>query len=237
MARRQRNAEINPTTDETEGNLSEAVTTPAEEATSMTVTDETTLSTGSHPEGYVNADAVEVPEAATAEVPEAKAEVEIDLSGFTAAVEAAVAEHDTSTGTVPDGLVSSVTTAYRELDGLKAKNAAKKLVNDAMRESMNEMDIQKARAYMVLSDNLTAGAATSSPRAEKVPTDPTEAFVQKVGALTLGLRARHGCPSRGRLGRLHREARRPARREPFRGPVLPRVDEPCPGCRGRGGRA
>jgi hypothetical protein len=108
----------------------------------------------------------------------------VDLTAFQAAVDAAVAEHDTSTGTVPEGLVAAVQGEYRSLDGLAAKNAAKKVVNDSMREAMNEMNIVLARAYMSISDQLTAGSGTRE-KAEKVPVDPTEAFVQRLGALQL----------------------------------------------------
>jgi hypothetical protein len=166
MARRERN------TDQTTDSTSETVPTEVQEDTVSTITEAV--------EETVDSTTASAPEA-TATSTEAKAE--IDLSGFKAAVEAAVAEHDTSTGTVPEGLATAVTAEYRALDGLAAKNAAKKFVNDSMRDSMNEMNIQKARAYMVLSDGLTAGAGGT--KAERPPADPTEAFVQRLGALQL----------------------------------------------------
>lgn len=114
------------------------------------------------------------------EAPKAE-EVVIDLTAFKSAVEAAVAGRDESTGEVSDELVSPVQSAYRDLDGQKAKNQAKGHLNDSMRSAMNEMDISSARAYMVLSDSLTVAA----PKTEKAPADPTEAFVQRVATLSL----------------------------------------------------
>ena len=158
MARRNRNENDNPSTENTEEN---SVSTVTEEV------------------------APEVTEEATTEAPavaEAKPEAEIDLSGFQAAVNEAIENHDNATGTVPEQFVGPVTAEYRKLDGLKAKNAAKKVVEEAMREGMASMNIGLARAYMVLSDNLTAGATA---KAERVPADPTEALVQRVAGLNL----------------------------------------------------
>lgn len=159
MARRNRNNE-NDTVTSTEN----------EESTVSTVTEEV---------------APEVAEESTTEAPveaEAKPEVEIDLTAFEAAVTEAIENHDNATGTVPEQFVGPVTAEYRKLDGLKAKNAAKKVVEEAMREGMASMNIGLARAYMVLSDNLTAGATA---KAERQPADPTEALVQRVAGLNL----------------------------------------------------
>jgi hypothetical protein len=111
------------------------------------------------------------------------AEVKIDLTDFTAAVEAAVEERDKETGNLAVVLFSPVGAAFRALEGIKAKNAAKHLLNESMRDAMNSLDMPKARAYMLLSDSLTAAAA--SVARERVPADPTEAFVQRVVGLRL----------------------------------------------------
>lgn len=114
---------------------------------------------------------------------EKKEEKAIDLSAFEAAVAAGVAEMDASTGTVPDGLLSEITKEYRQLDGAKAKNAAKKKVNQLMRDSMAAKDLDTARAYLNISeDALVAGGGSSAP---KEPADPTEAFVQRKVTLDL----------------------------------------------------
>lgn len=115
---------------------------------------------------------------------EVKEEVAFDLTDFNAAVEAAVTDKDDSTGDIPLALIEAVTAQYRALDGVKAKNQAKKVVNEAMTESMNEMDIVTARAYLQLSEHLTAGAGAHKG-GERTPTDPTEAFVQRLATLRL----------------------------------------------------
>lgn len=159
MARRNRNNENDTTSTEN-----------TEENSVSTVTEEV---------------APEVAESTASEAPaeaEAKPEAEIDLTAFQAVVNEAIENHDNATGTVPEQFVGPVTAEYRKLDGLKAKNAAKKVVEEAMREGMASMNIGLARAYMVLSDNLTAGATA---KAERVPADPTEALVQRVAGLEL----------------------------------------------------
>jgi len=115
---------------------------------------------------------------------DAREETPIDLSAFETAVAAAVAEADKSTGTVPEAEVAKVVTEYRNLaGGVKAKNAAKKFLNEGMKSAMNEADIVKARAFLELSESMTAGSSgTSTPRQ---PADPTEAFVQADATLRL----------------------------------------------------
>jgi hypothetical protein len=117
---------------------------------------------------------------------EAAPAVEVDLTGFTAALTAAVEGRDTSTGDIPADLTEKVVAEYRALDGLKAKNAAKKAANDGIREAMNQMDIAQAKAYMTLADKLTAGS-TGGGSAPKAPADPTEAFSNLVAGLQLAL--------------------------------------------------
>lgn len=126
------------------------------------------------------------PEAPATDNTEAPApEVAIDLSSFNTAVAAAVAEADESTGTVPEAEVAKVLTEYRNLaGGVKAKNAAKKSLNDSMKEAMNESDIVKARAFLELHESMTS-ASGGGPKAERQPADPTEAFVQKAATLEL----------------------------------------------------
>jgi hypothetical protein len=109
----------------------------------------------------------------------------VDLTDFEAAVEAAIEGHDNDTGTVPEALIAPVTAEYRKLSGAKAKGAAKRRVDDLMKAGMADMNIGLARAYMVLSDNLTAGPAAKKEREEKPPADPTQAHLQRVGGLQL----------------------------------------------------
>lgn len=106
----------------------------------------------------------------------------IDLTAFEAAAKAAVAEADSSTGVIAPVEVEKVVTEYRALDGVKAKNKAKTFLNEGMKGAMNESNIVEARAYLQLSDSMTAGTPAKS---EKAPADPTEAFVQKEATLRL----------------------------------------------------
>lgn len=108
----------------------------------------------------------------------------INLDAFTASVDAAYDTRDTTTGTVPEGPLAEVTKAYRDLDGVKAKNAGKNLVNERLKARVNELDIVGGKAYMMISEALTAGAGA---KAERPPADPTEAFVQRYAAIALGL--------------------------------------------------
>lgn len=118
---------------------------------------------------------------ATPEAPKAE-EKPIDLTSFEAAVSTSVTSRDGSTGDLTDEAVGPVQAAYRELDGQKARNAAKNRMTDLMRDAMNSNDIALAKAYMKLSDNLTAAKSSGEPKA---PADPTEAFVQRATILSL----------------------------------------------------
>lgn len=113
----------------------------------------------------------------------AAAEAPINLDAFKAAASAAVAEADKSTGELAPAIVEPVVKEYRNLDGLKAKNAAKKFLGDEMKAQMSAGSIQGARSYLQLQESMTAGSGGSS--APKAPADPTEAFVQSEATLRL----------------------------------------------------
>lgn len=119
---------------------------------------------------------------APAEAPKASAP-EFDLSDFNAAVSVAVEAKDTTTGELAVAAVSPVQEQYRKLDGVKAKNAAKKVLNDAVKAAMNALDIQTARANMQLLDSMSA--AGGGTKTEKAPADPTQAFIDRVAGLRL----------------------------------------------------
>lgn len=149
--------------------------TPTATTVEVPSTEESIVTTTT--EAPVEADATEAP---------AAAEVEIDLSDFNTALAAAVEGADQTTGDVPEALVEPVVLAYRRLDGVKAKNAAKRLVDDAMKSGMDASNIPVARANLQVSKKLTAGPTSSGqPRAERTPVDPTEAFVELVVGLSL----------------------------------------------------
>lgn len=128
------------------------------------------------------------------EAPEAKAEkpaeAPIDLTAFEAAVDKAVEDtegRDAATGELSAALIESVNVEFRKLEGAKAKNKARALLNGLLKDTMNKMDpaeMPKARSYMILSDGLSAGSAAKS---ERTPADPTEAFVQRMVGLKLAV--------------------------------------------------
>jgi hypothetical protein len=124
----------------------------------------------------------EAPAEGTATATEAPAEV--DLTGFKQAVENAVSESDTSTGEVPEASLAAVTAEYRKLEGIKAKNQAKAFVNEGMKNAMDSDSLAGARAYLNIQETALVAAAGGS-KAERTPTDPTEAFVQRVAVLQL----------------------------------------------------
>lgn len=107
---------------------------------------------------------------------------EVDLTAFSAAVDKAVAERDSSTGELAVAQIDPVVAEYRKIEGIAGKNKAKAFLTDKMRDAMNSMDISLARSYMMLQDNLSAGTV---PKAERAPSDPTEAHVQRVVGLDL----------------------------------------------------
>lgn len=145
------------------------------EATTEAVNDEPTEST-----------AEVAPESTDEVATEATTEsTEPDLSDFKAAVERALELKDESDGAVNDAeALKAVNEAYRQIDGIKGKNAARTYLEDEMRAAIMppRKDILSARAYVSLKENLSAAGGSSTPKA---PADPTTAFVQKIAALSL----------------------------------------------------
>lgn len=134
-------------------------------------------------EAAVTAETTEAPAAAATAATEKPAETPINLDAFTVSVDAAYGVRDDSTGVVPEAQLAEVTKAYRDLDGVKPKNAAKALVNDRVKDAVNNLDIIAGRAYMLISEALVAGAGAG--KSERTPTDPTEAYVQRLVTLAL----------------------------------------------------
>jgi len=123
----------------------------------------------------------ETPEVEATEKP-VKEEKVIDLTAFKAAATEAAGQADTATGEVAPGVLEPVVKEYRLLDGIKAKNAAKAWLVEQMKAQMDAQSIVGARSYLQLSEGMTAGSASGGT---KVPTDPTQAFVQAEATLRL----------------------------------------------------
>lgn len=157
-----------------------------ERKSSTTNTNESQVETPNTEETAVTETAAtENPAPAEAEAKPEAPKPEADLTAFKEAVAAAVSESDSDTGTVPEASIAKVTEEYRKLDGIKAKNEAKKYVNEQMKDAMNSGNLAGARANLQISDEALVAAAAAGHRAERVPADPTEAFVQRVATLTL----------------------------------------------------
>lgn len=113
---------------------------------------------------------------------EPKGEEAVNLTAFQEAANAVVAKRDSSTGEVAVADIEPANTAYRDLDGIKAKNAAKSWLDEQMKESLVKLDAQLARAYSMIKDNLSAGAKATTHRE---PVDPTQAYVNRLAAFSL----------------------------------------------------
>lgn len=137
-------------------------------------------------EDNVTATATEAPAPENTENDSKPAEQEIDLTAFLAEVEKVVndtEQRDATTGELTPGLIEPVNNEFRKLEGAKAKNRARASLNNLMKEAMNEANMPLARSYMLLADGLTAGS--TSTKSERVPADPTDAFVQRVVGLRI----------------------------------------------------
>lgn len=178
MARRDRDKGTTP-----EATATAEVPTSEESGVTATATEAPVETTEASATG--TAEAAASTETPTETPTEAKAEKPaVDLTAFKAAVATAVAERDSSTGVVPEQHLAPVNAAYREIDGLAGKNAARKYLADEMKSAMNSMDIALARAYMLITESLSAGGSAKE-KAERPPADPTEAYVRQVVALRL----------------------------------------------------
>lgn len=111
-----------------------------------------------------------------------KQEATFDLEPFQTAVTTAVEERDDSTGEVPATAIAEVNKVYRDLDGIKPKNAAKDWVEDQMKAAITELNVQLARAYSMVRDNLSAGKGTNKHRE---PADPKLAYVNRLASFQL----------------------------------------------------
>lgn len=173
------------TTDQTS---TELATDPTTETTEESVVTDDTSTT----EAPVETDETateSTPTEADTSAAEAPAEVALDLAPFEAAVELAVSQRDTATGDLALAVIDPVNQEFRKLPGIKGKNAGKALLNKGMKSSMDNVDIQSARAYMTLIESMTTsgGSSSTSERAPRVPVDPTEAFVQVAAGLRLAI--------------------------------------------------
>jgi hypothetical protein len=108
-----------------------------------------------------------------------------DLTEFEAAIEAAVESRDRDTGTIDTSTLGAVNAAYQALDGAKAKAAARKILSDKMFEAMNDVEMAKAKSYHDVQAGLSAAKSATAGGRERVPADPTEAFVDRVVAVGL----------------------------------------------------
>lgn len=152
-------------TEATESPVTEAAEAPIEATKEATVSDTAT---------------VETPTEATD-----TAKPEIDLTAFNAAVDAALAERDLATGTLTPSVIEPVKTEYRNLDGVKAKNAAKKNLAERLSSAVDALDVVTGKAVMILQNEMQSAGGGGKAAAERTPVDPTEAFTQKLAVINL----------------------------------------------------
>lgn len=186
-------------TETTPGEDTSEVTTPEESTTqSDTTTTEAVQADDNGQEASVSTETVETvadteatdsdtTETATeATTTEAPADNSDDITAFQAVVATALAEKDGSTGTLPEVQIEAVKASYRELTGAKAKNAAKKHLNEELRNAVNNADIFGGQAVMTLVDAIQNAGATPRATAERKPADPAAAYVERLAVLHLG---------------------------------------------------
>lgn len=116
----------------------------------------------------------------------AKAEIEHAVKEFMAAVEAAVNDEsvDSSTGTIPEALVATVTKTYSAIPG-KGRKAAQTYLQDKMQECMvagtsDPRQFIKARSHLDLLKIVQSQAGATRETVVKQPVDPTEALLERV---------------------------------------------------------
>lgn len=104
----------------------------------------------------------------------------VDISSFEEVVKGIVADADVSTGELSVEALAKATEAYRDLDGLKNKNAARDHIEESMRAAIMDDNGPRAKSFVLIRKSLSAGAAKKS---SATPKDPTEAFVLRVAQL------------------------------------------------------
>lgn len=117
---------------------------------------------------------------------ETKTDAEPDLSAFKAAMESALEEADDSTGVLPIVSRDQIATAYRGLDGQKAKNLATKLIDEGVRQAIHDSNLAHARSYAEMRD-VVDETKTTKTAAPKAPADPKLAYVSRLASLHLAL--------------------------------------------------
>lgn len=113
-------------------------------------------------------------------------EVEIDLTDFVTAADAAIAEADSATGDLSEAAIQSVKVTYQALPGIKGKNRGKNHLTELLKQHMEGLDIVKARAVMLLQEKAAVSATPQSTYKRKT-VDPNEAYADHLTILTLAL--------------------------------------------------
>jgi len=107
-----------------------------------------------------------------------------DTSSFKSALDAAVATADPADGSVSDENLKPVLEAFGKLDGQKARNAAKRLIEDGVTAEVSNGNLIGARSYIAVRNAVSSATVTSAP---KPPADPTAAYVQRQTAVRLAV--------------------------------------------------
>jgi hypothetical protein len=95
------------------------------------------------------------------------------------------AEYDSATGELPGAELAKIKAAYAELPSTPAKTQARKWLSASMRDALaKERNPSKARAFLAMEEEVKTTAATRETIA-RPPQDPTQAHVERVGAMYL----------------------------------------------------
>lgn len=161
--------------------------TPAS-TTEVEETDTVSTETVEAPEASDTTEATTAPTETTEEAA-AKAAAEAEANGkydeYTAAVKNALAEHDPSTGSLPEVHLSAVKVAYQALAGAKFKKKAKDHLVAELQSAVNSADIFRGMAVMNLSNLVNSTASAPKPPAERKPVDPAAKFIDELAVLNL----------------------------------------------------
>lgn len=138
----------------------------------------------------VEATEAEATEAEAAEAPKPERR-EYDFTGLNTVLDEVLEERDEATGDLPTAAIEKIVVAFRELPTTRGeewvrvpRNQGTALLEERMRNALDQSDIVLARAIVKVTDAVSVKA---TPAAKAKAVDPTEAFVERAAALRLAL--------------------------------------------------
>lgn len=151
------------------------VTPDTEQAQVTPAPEQTTVEGGT-------AEAPADPAQVVTEAAAAPAEQVINLDPFLAAVEEIFKHANPTNGQIAPENLTPVVEQFRALEGTKAKNAARKYLDDQMKVLMapgDEQNFIKAASIMITVNALKTPKGTKVEKEPKAPADPTDAYIDR----------------------------------------------------------